>query len=301
MLPFLNGITGWLLFLSLSISIGVALGRWVVLPAPAVHPGLGERGLERAAARLGLGAALLLLVALGLVLVRQLLEFRDPFEPWGEELRFLLGGTAWGTTWTVGLVGAGVALVGFGLAAAGAGAGWPLATGASLALGAFPAFTGHANASDLRFLTLVSDTLHVWGAGGWVGGLTLVLFLELRRRPRGETSGASLLPWLVPRFSRLAVASVAVLLATGIFASWVYIDGWSGLFGTRYGRVLLLKLALVAGVLLLGALNWKRLTPRLGNPGGPAALRRAAVAELALANLVLVATAVLVRTSPLTP
>ena len=59
------------------------------------------------------------------------------------------------------------------------------------------------------------------------------------------------------------------------------------------------KLVLVAVVLGLGALNYRRLAPRLGSSAGDRALRRSAAWELVVANLVLVVTAVLVRTSPL--
>jgi putative copper export protein len=301
MLPFLNGFTSWLLFLSLSVSIGSVLGRWLVLGDTVDIGGVELLRLRATAARLGRTAALSLLLALGLVLLRQFLEFHDPFEPWREEMRFLLLGTAWGTTWRFGVAGAVIAGAGFWVASRGRRAGWAVATVAALALGAFPAFTGHANASDLRPLTLASDTLHVWAAGGWVGGLALVLFLEWSwRRMRGGEP-ASLLPLLVPRFSRLAIASVTALVATGVFASWVYIDGLGALFGSRYGRVLLLKLALVAGVLVLGWVNWRRITPRLGEAEGRATMRASALGELALANLVLIVTAVLVRTSPPIP
>jgi putative copper export protein len=58
-------------------------------------------------------------------------------------------------------------------------------------------------------------------------------------------------------------------------------------------------LLLVGAVLGLGALNWKRLTPKLGEAGGNDALRRAATTELLLAQVVLLVTAILVRMSPM--
>jgi len=256
---------------------------------------------EASAARFGLWAATLLTAAMALVFVRQLVEFHDPFATWAEDASLLLGATDWGRSWKLGSAATLLSVVGFWLALQGKRAGWGVATAAVLAVGAFPAFTGHANVGDLRTLTLLADTLHVWAAGGWAGGLALVLFLEVRQRRSAGGASPSLLPSLVPRFSRLALVSVAVLVATGVFASWVQLEGLGALFRTNYGRILLLKLALVAGMLGLGALNWRRLTPRLAEPAGARAMRRAAATELALAALVFAVTAILVRSSPTGP
>jgi putative copper export protein len=58
-----------------------------------------------------------------------------------------------------------------------------------------------------------------------------------------------------------------------------------------YGQVLLLKTAPFASVAAVGFLNWQRVRPRLDHAGGAEVLRRTAAAELALAALVLAATA----------
>lgn len=289
-------VAGWLLFGALAVATGVVLGRWFVLPRAGSGPGDGRTAV--AAARLGRGAAVTLAVALLLVFVRQLVEFRDPYESWTAEAGLLLGGTSWGKTW---LSAAGLALLAVASmhgAARGIRGGWGAATAAVLALGVFPALTGHAAGGNLKTLTLLADTLHVWAAGGWMGGLALVLFLDREHR-RGQGADArGLLPELVPRFSRLAMACVGMLALTGVFASWVHLGSVGALLGTAYGRVLALKLALVAGVLGLGARNFRVLTPRLGDAAGRAAMRRSATLELLVANLVLAVTAILVRTSP---
>ena len=56
--------------------------------------------------------------------------------------------------------------------------------------------------------------------------------------------------------------------------------------------------ASVAAVLALGGLNFRIFTPRLGTAVGNAAMRRSATVELIVAQVVLVVTALLVRTSP---
>ncbi len=259
-------------------------------------------------AKVGWAASWGLLAAMLLVFVREITEFHDPFGPWGDDVRILLR-TPWGTTWLAGLGGTSLALPSFRLASRGRGFGWVMATILVVALGAFPALTGHANAGDLRSLTLPADVLHVWAAGSWVGGLAVMLLLERRHRAE-ERRGAethvaehadaepSLLPVLVPRFSRVAIASVVTLLATGVVGAWIHVGSVDALIATPYGRWLVLKVSIVLVVLVLGGLNWRRLTPRMADRSGPEALRRAALLELALAGVVLAVTAVLVRTPP---
>lgn len=284
---------GWLLFASLAAALGAVAARWVLLPAAA---GALEHGLPRAA-RVGRDALLATLAALALGFVRQLLEFRDPFVPWTEDAHALLAHTPWGRTWHVALAGAVAGAVALHLAARGLRWGWTVATPLVLALGAYPAFSGHANAADPRSLALAADTVHVWAVGGWMGGLALVLLLSRGAARNGE-GGGDLLPALVPPFSRLARASVAALAVTGLYGAWLHLGGWGALASTAYGRLLLLKLALAAAVLSLGAVNVRRWTPLLDRAEGRAGLRRTAAWELALANLVLLVTAVLVHTSP---
>lgn len=299
MLWALNILTGWIQFLSLALVIGVGTGRWLLLRSPeaATFPATTE--MRCSAAHLGAGAAAGLVAAMGLIFLRQLLEFRDPFVPWTEDARLLLTATGWGMTWLVGVGLTFLVLVAYRFAAGQSSTGWLLATIGALFLGAFPALTGHANTGDLRGLTLTADILHMWAVGAWIGGLTLVLFLEYRRSGVSETPRPSRLPVLVPRFSPVAMASVAILATTGLFASWVHLSSVSDLWDTAYGRLLVTKLVLVGVVLALGAFNFKRLTPRLGEPQGPAAMRRAATLEFLVANAVLALTAVLTRTSPM--
>lgn len=298
MFALLDVLTGWLLFLSLAVVMGVVVTRWVVLPRAVPPAPSGLDGSRETVARLGGWAAAVLLVSLALVFVRQLVEFHDPFEPWMAAARLLLGSTDWARTWLMAVGAALVAAAGFRVARQGGVGGWAAATAGVLVLGAFPALTGHANTGDLRELTLAADVLPVWAAGGWIGTLCVVLALEWRQRRTGGSNAASVLPVLVPRFSPVAIACVATLMATGVLAAWIHLESLGALVGTRYGRLLLLKVALVLGVLALGALNWRRLTPLLEESLGQDAMRRAATIELVVANVVLAVTAVLVRTSP---
>ncbi len=268
-----------------------------------------QDALVDTARRLGLVASTALVVAMGLVFWRQLADFRDPFMAWREDAALLLG-TQWGRIWTLGAAGSILMPVLF-LAASPAvrrgaarRASWVLATGLALAMCAFPALTGHAAGSEnLGALLIPADTLHVLAAGTWIGGLLFVLAAEGMERRRGGRDG-SLLADIVPVFSPVALVAAGLLVATGTVASFVHVESVGALFSTTYGRLLLTKVALVLTVMVLGAINWRRLTPQLLEAGDgegaedAAALRRNATRELVIAQLVIVVTALLVRTSP---
>jgi putative copper resistance protein D len=106
------------------------------------------------------------------------------------------------------------------------------------------------------------------------------------------------------RFSRLALAVMIGLLATGLWNAWNHVGDFPSLVGTRYGGLLLAKLGLLALVLGLAAFNRRRLLPALSGPaatvGRPAMARLARTVwlewSLGLAMLALVA--VLVGTPP---
>jgi copper transport protein len=94
---------------------------------------------------------------------------------------------------------------------------------------------------------------------------------------------AAALP-VVNRFSRIAVPVVAVLALTGFALAIIQLEKLSALVETRYGLILLIKLALVIVLLALAALNRLRLTPALARDHKAApALKRAILLEGALA------------------
>ena len=241
---------------------------------------------------------------MGLVFWRQLADFRDPFVPLRDDAALLLT-TGWGRAWVLGAVG-GVLMPLLFLAASPAGrrggarrASWCLATVVAAGMCAFPAFTGHAAGSEgLRWLLIPADVLHVLAAGSWIGGLLLVLVAEAGARRRNGGEG-SLLADVVPRFSPVALVSAGVLIATGSLAAFFHVESAGALVASTYGRLLLGKVTLVVLVMVLGAVNWRRLTPLLLHGGGDAPIRGNATRELVLAQLVIVLTALLVRTSPM--
>ncbi len=142
----------------------------------------------------------------------------------------------------------------------------------------------------------LAKPVHVLAAGLWVGTLFVLLvagvLVVLRARLPSPRRGA-LVAGMIHAFSPLALASAGVLAVLGAYLSWRELGGPAAL-ATPYGRALLVKLALVAGVLALGAWNWRGLKPKLGSEAAARTLVTTAGAELAVAFLVLIATAVLV-------
>ncbi|MFJ9679833.1 copper resistance CopC/CopD family protein [Streptomyces sp. NPDC101194] len=116
------------------------------------------------------------------------------------------------------------------------------------------ALAEHASAGIQPGIAMPVDILHLLAVAAWLGGL-VALLVALHRTP---DIGAE----AVRRFSRIAFGSVLVLTATGIYQSWRQVGTWSALTGTEYGRLLLVKVGLVA-VLVGTAWFSRRWTARL--------------------------------------
>ena len=127
------------------------------------------------------------------------------------------------------------------------------------------ALSGHAAAQtgSAKLTALVSDASHLVAASAWLGAL-LPFSIALLTTP-----GISARYVLARRFSWLGIVSVALIVASGVWNSSYLVGSWAALFGTDYGRSLLLKLALVACMLMLAAAN-RRMTPTLATVDGNA-------------------------------
>jgi copper transport protein len=159
-----------------------------------------------------------------------------------------------------------------------------------------PPLVGHAHVSGT--LATIADILHVQAAALWTGGLAAVFAaLVLQRGSRWQLAATA-----IPRFSRTAVLSVAVLIVAGTVSGYLEVRALRGLWETRYGQLLLAKLALVTPLLVLGAWNNRFAVPRLrGELASPLERHRfvqRAGAELALMVAVVSVTAVLVAEPP---
>ncbi|TQJ54178.1 copper resistance CopC/CopD family protein [Streptomyces sp. SLBN-115] len=187
------------------------------------------------------GAALvsrLLLLAAAALFIAVLFGAYDKRE--GEEKRDLTFGLAIGGT----------------VVAAGLAASWAMAE--------------HASTGLQPGIAMPVDVLHLLAVATWLGGLTALL-VALYRGPADRPVEAP----AARRFSRLAFGSVLVVVATGTYQSWRQLGSWSAFTDTRYGRLLLLKIGLVA---LLVGVAWisRRWTARLADTTTEEAVRKPA-------------------------
>jgi copper transport protein len=175
--------------------------------------------------------------------------------------------------------------------AAGLGPGWPrgviLVPAATVLLGL--TFASHAWGAGP--LAALSDWLHLAAASVWVGGLPALALLARLRDPQGTQA-------IARAFSRWAGYALAVVVATGLYASVLHVPSWQAVVQTDYGRWLALKLALVAVLVLLGAVNRYRVLPGLPSPRALARFASTVRLEVAASALVLLAAGGLAITPP---
>jgi copper resistance protein D len=105
------------------------------------------------------------------------------------------------------------------------------------------------NRAPLMILTI----LHQGAAATWLGGL--VQLGALWRLVGTAPEIDALWPFAVRRFSRLAMAAVALLIGAALPLAWVYTGTLNGLIGTGYGSLIVLKTLLLLVTIALASLN----------------------------------------------
>lgn len=160
-----------------------------------------------------------------------------------------------------------------------------LATGAVVGIGSF-LVTGHAATATPAGLMIPAVALHLVCAAYWLGAL-LPLFA------RAEQPDA---PAVFARFSARAVYAVALVVLSGAAIAAVQLASFEALVTTDYGRLFMLKIALVSALMGLAAVNRFVLSPRLAEGAG--AMRRSIAIELGLFALILAAAASLTTVPP---
>ncbi|MES9520122.1 copper resistance CopC/CopD family protein [Streptomyces capoamus] len=136
--------------------------------------------------------------------------------------------------------------IGGGVVAAGLAAGWAMAE--------------HASTGLQPGLAMPVDVVHLLAVAAWLGGLTALLTALYRAPAETPVEAAA-----VRRFSRVAFGSVVALVVTGVYQSWRQLGSWSAFTATRYGQLLLVKIALVAVLVGIAAVS-RRWTGRLTDP-----------------------------------
>lgn len=293
----------WLFYLSIVGAVGTVAFRLLVIPQLAPDPefaGAVDGAIRRSWVLAWVAAGLGVLVL--------------PTRLWDHSVRLFGGGaldasnltglvfqSAWGAGW---LFQAGLFML-FIAGAVGARPagrtrrGWLVMALAALGLTVVPALSGHAwEVGAGRRWAVLNDSLHVLGAGAWVGGLGTLLLagLPAARRTRGE-GGKKRRPFLaglVDGYSRLAIGAITLVLGAGIINAWIHLDAIGQLVTTGYGRTLLLKLGLVAGALALAFYTQRNVRPSLAESPRAGLIRIPAFLELLLALGALAVVAALV-------
>jgi copper transport protein len=156
-----------------------------------------------------------------------------------------------------------IAIVVFAGAAAALARRAPRAAGVA-AMGALAGVTasGHAASANPRALALAADYLHVLGAAVWLGGAGL-LVLSWWSAVRGDaTLRVDVTRAALPAFGRVALPAFGVVALAGAVNALIELGGVSALWETGYGRVLAIKIALVAGIAGVAWRHAFRLRPR---------------------------------------
>lgn len=130
----------------------------------------------------------------------------------------------------------------------------PLAVGLLLTL----TLTAHAGAKG--GLMIAADLIHLSFGSAWAGSL-----LALALCWPGSRYAAVLAA--VERLSRLGLVGVGIISLSGAYLATIQVGLFSNLLESAYGRTLLLKLGLVAGVLAVAGINRMWLLPRLRSKG----------------------------------
>lgn len=138
---------------------------------------------------------------------------------------------------------------------------------------------GHASHGKILEVSLI---LHVIAASVWVGGL-IALLMHVRAEP-------ALLAVAVPRFSVIALGCYIAVGASGVIAA-MQLLGWQlpWLWETRYGVLVMLK---IAALIALGIFGWwhrRHTVAKIRSQNGRA---RLAFAQLAAAEVLVMVAAV---------
>jgi mono/diheme cytochrome c family protein/uncharacterized membrane protein/peroxiredoxin len=131
---------------------------------------------------------------------------------------------------------------------------------AGIGLAAFP-FNSHPVTLDQQIAGLSASIAHRLALGVWLGGLpALILLIGAGPVPDDTRRLAAV---ILRRFSRLAIVAMSVILVSGTLLTWYLVGNVSSLIGTEYGRLLILKLALLGGVFVIAGGLQRHLLPML--------------------------------------
>ncbi len=114
--------------------------------------------------------------------------------------------------------------------------------------------TGHSASSGSHDLATISLLLHVVGVTLWVGGLASLGWVAIR--------GSKRLNPAITRFSTLASWAFVIVGASGLVNASVRLGSFTEVFGSAYGRLVLLKVAALVALGVFGYAQRRRIVEK---------------------------------------
>jgi copper transport protein len=230
---------------------------------------------------------------LGILVQAAAFEGQTFVPPWDPELLVVLTGTQYGVL-VLARLAALFGLAGLLLPAANR---WRMISSLPLLalIGLTLSLGSHADAQANLWM-VAADLLHLTATSVWVGGLGLFLASLFSARKLEPANRSRLAAALLPRFSALAILSLALLAVTGIYEAITDVGSLDGLLHTAYGQVLIAKLLIALLMVCLGGYSHFVVWPKIqqnaqDNPAGPGILERfrtLLIVETALGAILLV-------------
>ena len=293
----------WLAYMGMLVfSGGIAFRLFVAGPSAGTSDELAA--FDNVGIKVVAAAAVVFLIAANTALALQTISLFDAFSFAGAMA--VIGETTFGAPWAVQATASALGIVFISIASytdADSRKKWFWAAlAASLIMFAAAGVTGHARAASAEYvLAIPSDWLHLAAASVWVGGLVMIVF-AVPRAVAAHDQEAKLAAYsgYISRFNKLAVMSVLLISATGIYNSYIHVESFAALFGTTYGQLLIAKAALSLLMVMIGGLNAYVLHPRIrsGAAGSEKVLSRNVKLEVALSVVVLLLAALLAFMPP---
>jgi copper transport protein len=163
------------------------------------------------------------------------------------------------------------------------------------------AVADHAGTGIQVPVSLPSDVIHLTAIALWTGGLVTLLTIVLRRPGAPNSQAAIRRPerrryqaataeaaQAGSRFSPIALGCVGAIVATGTYQAWRGVGSWGALFGTTYGRLLLVKIVAMCALVGLGNLARQRVQRLRAPVAAIAAAQATQVSQMTQPDLVTV-------------
>ncbi len=254
---------GLVLFRFVHYAVSLVLFGLVLFPLYAYPPGTNRIARSHALA-IPLTVSLLVLASGILWFIGVATSMTEAAVSW-EAARFILAETSFGA---VSLLRLGTTIAAIGMLAL-LPRRWPkaldllLVATCAVLVGSL-AGVGHTQVEDgpARAVHVLSDALHLLGAGAWLGGLVGLLDLTVTSL-YGKNATQDQACEAAFRFSRMGYVAVAVLAGSGLLNSWFLVGSLANLVTTTYGQLLLLKLLLFAAMIVFAGLNRFFIVPSL--------------------------------------